>query len=701
MKIRELSIANFKAIDQVVLAELNDVVVIAGPNGSGKSTIFDAIRFWKSSIGAYQKDELQNWLNELGVGSESDSLLYAHQNKDEPFSIRAAITLSHAEVEYIKDNATSLLAYYFFKQQSQQGVMSPTILSMQNLELVQDFRSKKDIIMSQVQGHLHLVDALIAEQQIIGSVVVTTKGEIASDAPFVLQLVLSIFVDQVGVIEHYGPQRSFGRQKVQNLNLEVETQIRSQRQSSALYNHSNKYSNVKSELASAYVKRLIAQSAGANMHAGISLETSIGELFNQFIPGKSFKGIVPTAAGSLTFDVRTASGTHDIDDLSSGEKELIYGYLRLRNSGLQNSVIMIDEPELHLNPRLTDGLPDFYYRHLGKSLGNQLWLVTHSDTILRQSVGYEGFNVFHMRTVGTYKDDEHQLSEISAQPDLNRAVIDLIGDMAAFSPGGKLVMLEGGGRTEYDKHLIQRLFPEFAQRVNLVSSENKTRVRALHHVLERVGSDCGLFSGVYSIVDSDTGYSASEADAAANRFKWDVYHIENYILEPFFIRKVLVDSTVISKDTTVDEVYNWLREAAATTKDGLVRHEVEQYARSRLVEAIKIHTDRSSDFTVASLDDLVSRSTARITDERSGSLSLEGLTAYQGAVVTKLDAALAGDEWLRRFKGRDILHAFVRLRGEGKLNYDFFRNQISARMRDVEYQPIGIGNVLSRIDDLS
>jgi predicted ATP-dependent endonuclease of OLD family len=42
--------------------------------------------------------------------------------------------------------------------------------------------------------------------------------------------------------------------------------------------------------------------------------------------------------------------THDIDELSSGEKEIVYGYLWLRTGTPRRSIILIDEPELHLNP---------------------------------------------------------------------------------------------------------------------------------------------------------------------------------------------------------------------------------------------------------------------------------------------------------------------------------------------------------------
>ena len=108
---------------------------------------------------------------------------------------------------------------------------------------------------------------------------------------------------------------------------------------------------------------------------------TLQSLFAAFFPGKKFFGPVPTNDGNLEFPVQIGEDgpQHDINDLSSGEKEILFGYLRLSNSAPKHSVILLDEPELHLNPALIRGLPQFYHEHVGKALNNQLWLVTHSD----------------------------------------------------------------------------------------------------------------------------------------------------------------------------------------------------------------------------------------------------------------------------------------------------------------------------------
>ena len=213
-----------------------------------------------------------------------------------------------------------------------------------------------------------------------------------------LPIVFSAYLPQkLGILDYHGPQRHYGRDPAQNVNINLD-QGQQNQSAHALYNYANKYQNVKSEMAAAYVREILAEEAGVPKASQNSLTETLKSLFVTFFPDKQFLGPVPTEDGALAFPVVTPGGSkHDLDELSSGEKEILYGYLRMRNSAPRFSVILIDEPELHLNPRLIRGLPQFYSQHLGLALDNQIWLVTHSDALLREAVGNEKFNVFHMQ----------------------------------------------------------------------------------------------------------------------------------------------------------------------------------------------------------------------------------------------------------------------------------------------------------------
>lgn len=249
---------------------------------------------------------------------------------------------------------------------------------------------------------------------------------------------------------------------------------------------------------------MVARQACLENSANKSLTETLQELFTTFFPGKRFLGPQAQADGSLSFPVKLQSGgQHDIDELSSGEKEVLYGYLRLRNAAPENSILLLDEPELHLNPRLIQGLPQFYHRHLGKVLNNQLWLVAHSDALLRQAVGQKGFSVFHMQSSDTSEPNGNQVYEIKFEKDIERAIIDLVGDLASYRPGAKIVIFEGGGKLEFDIWMTGILFPDFQLTVNMISAGSKKRVASLHEVLRKAVEQGDLSARFFSIVDKD------------------------------------------------------------------------------------------------------------------------------------------------------------------------------------------------------
>ena len=63
--------------------------------------------------------------------------------------------------------------------------------------------------------------------------------------------------------------------------------------------------------------------------------------------------------------------------------------------------------------------------------------------------------------------------------------------------------------------------------MNFISGGNKATVRRLHEALERRNDDgSGL---VFSIVDKDDAEMVD--DEGEGKFTWDVYHIENYLLD--------------------------------------------------------------------------------------------------------------------------------------------------------------------------
>src|SRR5690606_33975695 len=86
---------------------------------------------------------------------------------------------------------------------------------------------------------------------------------------------------QLGLIDYHGPHRLFGREQLQNINVDLNS-AREQQKQSSLYNYNNKYSNVKSEMAALYVREALAKQAGADFEENRSVTATLQELFETF-----------------------------------------------------------------------------------------------------------------------------------------------------------------------------------------------------------------------------------------------------------------------------------------------------------------------------------------------------------------------------------------------------------------------------------
>jgi predicted ATPase len=502
MHFDSLSISNLRAVKKFHVDDLGSFVVVAGQNGSGKSCVFDAIRLLKSAYGGYSANEYHQWFGEFAVNlQDKGSILKLFRDRTTSIVIRASVSFAESEVLYMQDRTEELVEPLAWLQVTGQPVDHWTWNRASMALQLQHLQPQLNAVSAEFAGN---VRAALGRSSYEIELEITTNGELRVRECLPIAVAFQAYApDYLGVVEYHSASRSYERQEVGGINLDARA-FEDQRRQRRLYNWQDKYRNVKTELATSYLRSIIARESGQQL-AGEDLNETLIELFQTFFPDKVYEGVRPKAGGSLEFPVRLRSGeTHDIDDLSSGEKEILYGYLKLRNSAPRNSVILLDEPELHLNPSLLQGFADFYYRHLGAAQSNQLWLVTHSDTLLRQAVGNANYRVYQMVTAHALDGRENQAVEVVADDDVERVTIDLVGDLAAYRPYSKVVVLEGKTENGFDVTVVKRLFPDFARRVNLISGDHKQRVRDLYSVLSRADVQAGTRSRFFAIVDKDS-----------------------------------------------------------------------------------------------------------------------------------------------------------------------------------------------------
>ena len=699
MKIVNLLVENFRAINKVELSDLQDMVVIAGPNGCGKSCVLDSIRLFKSVYGGYQPNEWQQWLGEFQINFQRNPQQMASllRNRSRSSVIRAVIELADEEVKFIRSQARAMLEELVWKTVVP-GLQDPWLRARG--ALAAELRAHKPTVDKKVDDLLSVVLLQLESREQVGRLEIKPNGSAFTANNVLLELVFSSFhPKRIGVIDYHGSHRNYGREELGGINLNLD-QEEDRFRTASLYNYASKYANIKSEMAADFVRQALREQAQIGVTSSEKtrpLAETLQELFAIFFPGKKFLGPVPTEEGSLSFPVEVDGGaTHDINDLSSGEKEVLFGYLRLRNSAPKYSVILLDEPELHLNPALVRGLPQFYHRHLSLELNNQIWLVTHSDAFLREAMGHNGLRVFHMQYAAISRDEENQIHEIQPGEEVEAIILEMVGDLAAYRPGAKVVFFEGED-SAFDLSMVSRLFPAIENELNLVSGGNRSRVEMLHRTLEESVNAGNIPIKIYSVVDKDSGADIDSGREFRRHFSWDVYHIENYLLEAQFIDEALKHVNIYHDDiSSIERIERCLMQIAEDQIGKLISHKIRVEIGAELVEELNLSSNPLSDDIGAELHRSVAKSVERVGHRVKTRLGIDDIRKRVDKEGEILRESLREGDWKRHFKGRDILRLFAGKYVSG-MRYEYFRDMIIGQMVNAGYQPEGMKAVLEKI----
>ena len=555
--------------------------------------------------------------------------------------------------------------------------------------LQQEFRvalnGLKQLLTNQLENELA---KLIQEAHIT----ILPTGEITRTESIIMETIWRIYEpERVGIIDYHGSYRNYARENVGGINLSLKTHEEQQKQTT-LYNYANKYTNIKTEMATEYVQDILRREGGEiDGRKRLNLVNTLKELFKTFFPGKQFGGPKADHHGNITFPVTIGIAEHDINELSSGEKEILYGYLRLRSSARKDSIILLDEPELHLNPKLIQGLPQFYEKYLVSELENQMWLVTHSDALLREALATPRATVLHMQEAKDGVATANQLKRVEENRDEELAILELVGDIAGYRPEGKVVIFEGEN-AGFDVRMTSRLFPEYERTMNFIAGGNRAGVERLHKFLEASNEEAGI--KIYSIVDRDKQEARRKG---GRRYSWNVYHIENYLLEATYIAEVLAESTI--RDLQLREprdVENELLKIAEGQVKRLLQEYLNEYVNGILVQKIVINS-QNADTLSKELLEQVERSIKGISEAANDDLTEDKIEQRRIEKKRELEQALQTDEWKEIFRGRDILKEFSKLYCQG-LPYERLRDMIVNRMRQRGHQPSGMRNILRQIE---
>jgi predicted ATPase len=375
------------------------------------------------------------------------------------------------------------------------------------------------------------------------------------------------------------------------------------------------------------------------------------KVFEQLLPGKQLEPIDPKSPREFHYRIG-AAGPFPFQTLSSGEQEVVKVAFDLIWKHIRHSVILVDEPELHLHPTLAFRLIETI-KGLGEGT-NQLVLFTHSPDLI--STYYATGNVYFIDLDEAIGNQGKRLSDLHENHiETARAVGANLG---LFAVGKKLIFIEGAD-SSMDRLTYHRVAQECFPEAYLLPMGSVRNLNALSHVSEELRT--AIFGvDLFMIRDRDGLSDEQVAELERNpRFRvLPRRHVENFFLEPDLLSKV-------AKHFYLDD-----RQADPQAIEAALLRAAEASINSALLADIKhlVHVDGAiappalnavERLTGDQLEDAIIRLLQSAATALAGRFSTAAVESLVRKRRTMLSAALRNSTWRIIFPGKTVLQRFV------------------------------------------
>jgi energy-coupling factor transporter ATP-binding protein EcfA2 len=548
------------------------LVVIAGPNGSGKSALFDAIRVFKEAHGGYSiLNPTGNWAHMLLRQIGPVVTIGEMQG-----SITASIELSLAEraaVELPVDH---------------DGILTGRV-TLSAAKPSEEERARPD-----------------------------TSSE---DYPYLYRLFGGHYHSQahLGLMDHIGPERYSEMKDVTSLQFSSEQSEREMQ--SLLLNTRDKFSGVKSDLVMMHLIDMNERQAGVeNPHNYIA---GIRSIFEHFLPDRRFEGVrVPVDfSGPPQVLVKYGNIELDVSHLSSGEREILASYVHLEKMRLSSSIILFDEPELHLHPGLQRRVITHLHRLLQRG-NNQIFLTTHSEEIAG-SAEFESLFIMSGSGIPAIEPVQDRAGRIELLRQLGASIgLQLVSH--------RILFLEG----QSDAELLPLLVNSLPAGVSLVDTNGKGTLMRLTDAAMKLLEEAireGQFYLVrdHDIEDDPGALEELQEKYSGHFFAWDRYHIENYLLDDESIYRLLADDQDLHTPISVSHIGERLRVLADSRKNHVLAKRLEAKLNPTLRNRLRINPREGVQVSLLKAADARLRRTTALLDQKA----MEEMYSHEHALL--------------------------------------------------------------------
>lgn len=378
------------------------------------------------------------------------------------------------------------------------------------------------------------------------------------------------------------------------------------------------------------------------------------EIFDSLLPGKELQDINPSSPSEFQYKDELGN-VLSFNTLSSGEQEVIKILFDVARKDIKHSVIIVDEPELHLHPTLTFKLIESM-----KTIGdhtNQLIFLTHSADLI--STYYSTGNVYFIDSLQSGSNQAHKLSELNHS---HKELVQLIGEnLGLFAVGKKLVFVEGKDAS-IDRLTYHAIAQKYLPEAKIIPLGSVANLITLNSFEEQIRSS--IFGiDLYMIRDRD-GLSDSQIKEIEQNGKIKCLkkrHLENYFLDSDILFKVAQQLYIptTKPEITRDFIESKIKEIASNLLNFNLLQNTKEYLG--LNHSFEIPTVKSVETKDLETIKNEFTNTARLSIESlSASMSEDNLKQWMETEQKRLEKALTNTDWKNEFQGKNIFSVFCK-----------------------------------------
>lgn len=370
------------------------------------------------------------------------------------------------------------------------------------------------------------------------------------------------------------------------------------------------------------------------------------KIFKETLPGKELLDINP--ANPSEFKYKTPDGLElPFSNLSSGEQEIIKILFDVARKDIRHSIIIVDEPELHLHPTLAFQLIESL-----KGIGdhtNQYIFLTHSSDLI--STYYSTGDVYFIDSSQSGDNQAHRLGDIiNEHPDLVQVVGQNLG---LFAVGKKLVFVEGED-SSIDRLSYQKIAQSIDPEIRILPVGSVLNIMALNNIEQQIRQ--AVFGiELYMVRDRD-GLSDSQIATLEQNGRVRVLkrrHIENYFLDPQVLFEVANRLYLDKKHPELSA--NYINDKMADIAKNSLPLNILQNTKEHIAlnhslapPSVRNVHKKSRDETI---DELVG-SMSEITERLASDLDRESLRHWVNEEANRLERSLETGQWKVEFQGK-------------------------------------------------